>query len=407
MKKNRSALGAMVIITAAIILMVSGCKKKTEDQVVNGNVAGFYEFIMAGQSAGVLTKYYQITLIQNGTEVGGEISVHHVDHMVAGTIKGSVTGGTLAFSATMDLSSLSFSFSGSFDATKSPLAIEGTFTFPDKTTMQGSLLKMLEDYHCDDGGMDINAYVFRKVVSSPNPTGPPVIFVHGMIGKMGNWDTIVMNLSAEFKAKHDVYEFQYNWKDSIIINGRILKDSVERYGLVNPIIIAHSMGGLVSRGYIVSGGAITKLVTLGTPHLGTPLVNLINIPGLCKVNYPGPRNMYPSEGYIQKILHDPLDIAVRSKYYVIEGQLGMDTVVVHGNTTLEWKVDYYATVDKLGYQLFYTMFPQPNDGLVPVSSGLFEGAAVNRPLPVQFWLDHFHLIKPLHATQIMQYINTL
>jgi hypothetical protein len=38
---------------------------------------------------------------------------------------------------------------------------------------------------------------------------------------------------------------------------------------------------------------------------------------------------------------------------------------------------------------------------------LFEGAAVNRPLPVQFWLDHFHLIKPLHATQIMQYINTL
>ncbi|MEI8005163.1 MAG: hypothetical protein WCI48_03080, partial [Bacteroidota bacterium] len=65
MKKYRSAFGAMVIITAAIILMVSGCKKKTEDQVVNGNVAGFYEFIMNGQSAGALTSYYQMTLIQN------------------------------------------------------------------------------------------------------------------------------------------------------------------------------------------------------------------------------------------------------------------------------------------------------------------------------------------------------
>ena len=403
-KRYESLFLNFAFAAGILFIFSAGCSKKSEDQVANGNVAGYYELIMKGQSAGVATRYYQITLTQSGAEVAGEISVHKVDRMVDGTIKGTVTGGTLSYTATMDLSTMSYSFSGNFDPSKSPGTIQGTITFPDHTTLQGTLHKTL-DYHYEEA--PVNAYVFRKVVTSPNPTGPPVIFVHGMLGIMGNWDTIVMNLSAEFKAKHDVYEFQYNWKDSIIINGRILKDSVELYGLVNPIIIAHSMGGLVSRGYIVSGGAITKLVTLGTPHLGTPLVDLINIPGLGSVNFPGPRNMFPYSGYIQKILHDPIDIAARSKYYVIDGQMGMDTVVVHGDTTLQWKVDYYALTDKIGFQLFYELFPMANDGLVPVSSGLFEGAAVNRPLPVQFWLDHFHLIKPLHATQIMQYINTL
>ena len=117
----------------------------------------------------------------------------------------------------------------------------------------------------------LNPYLFNTVFTTPDPTGPPVIFVHGMGGSIAEWEGILSNLTAEFKSRHNVYTYQYNWQDSLMINGRVLRDSVAAHGLADPILIAHSMGGLVSRAYVANGGQITKLVTLGTPHLGTAL----------------------------------------------------------------------------------------------------------------------------------------
>lgn len=340
-----------------------------------------------------------------------------------GVLSGSVSGGTLSFSGDIGLKAASFFFSGSFDPLTKPSIINGTVT-SEGLKLQGALQATLEgslgSAWCNQ--LATNDYIFEKVNSAANPTGPPVIFIHGMGANLKCWNgtsglgplyNMVDTLSAAFKAKHDIWLFQYNWKDSIIINGRALKDSVERYGLVNPILIGHSMGGLVSRGYIASGGTITKLVTLGTPHLGTQLVELIDIPLICMMNYPGPRNMMPAPDgkYIKYILDSPLDIANRSKYFAIAGQISGYYATINDVPGWKWEIypaNWYSLIDKIGFFLFKGLVPFPdNDGLVPVPSGLFDKGGVTNPLPLQQWIDHFNLICPKRAPQILDYINSL
>ena len=408
------------LLIAVLAVIFSGCKKKTDDPVPNGNVGGNYELVMKGQTAGAPDIYYMITLIQSGTTVTGFASVQ--SSATEGVVTGTVNGGALSFSGNFGLKSTSFLFSGNFDPLSKPSMISGmassggvTIQATLQTTLGGS-----NDSICNS--LATNSYIFRKVNSATSPTGPPVIFIHGMganmlcwIGTSGLGPTydLVNELSAAFKAKHDIWLFQYNWKDSIIINGRALKDSVERYGLVNPILVGHSMGGLVSRGYIASGGKITQLVTLGTPHLGTELVELIDIPLVCMMDYPGPRNMMipPTGKYIKYILDSPLDIANRSKYYAIAGQIKGEFATISGVPGWKWAIypaDWYSSIDKLGYFLFKGLYPFPdNDGLVPVPSGLFNNGGVNNPIQIQQWIDHFNLICPVHAPEILNYINTI
>ncbi|MCX6278930.1 MAG: alpha/beta hydrolase [Bacteroidetes bacterium] len=399
-----------IIILAAILITAVSCKKNSEEPVSpNGDISGHYELKANSPNAGELDKHYWMTFVQNETSLSGDIEVlDSTGTLIKGTVSGFQQDGTFNVNADLGYVEHSFTFSGSFDPSKKPAMLSGTLSRNYKSSQVTTFpvnMMAIGDYRCKDS-TPTNPYVFRKVWAAQNPSGPPVVFVHGMTGSMHNWDSIVMNLSAAFKEKHDVWEFQYNWKDSIIINGRALKDSVTRYALGSPILIGHSMGGLVSRGYIVSGGAFTRLVTLGTPHLGTPLVNFIS--AFCALDYPGPQNMLPQGQYIQAILHDPIDIASRSKYYVIAGRMNGSYQMVAGVATWVWQEDYYFPTDKKGFALFETVFlGQHNDGLVPVLSAEFDGAAVNKPLALQEWVDHVHLTSPSHAPQIMDYINGL
>ena len=409
------------LLIAVVAVIFSSCKKSTDDTTVtNANVAGNYEYAMPSQTPGGIDKYFAITLKQSGTALSGTVSVHN--SATVGVISGSVSGNNVTLNAIMGSNENSFLFSGSLNSSTKPSLLTGTFTC-NGLTFQGTLqptLGMSIDSICNS--LATNTYIFQKVNTATNPTGPPVIFIHGMGANMKCWIgtsglgptyNLVSQLSAAFKAKHDIWLFQYNWKDSIIINGRALKDSVERYGLVNPILVGHSMGGLVSRGYVVSGGSLTKLVTLGTPHLGTQLVELIDVPLFCMMNYPGPRNMMPApEGqYIKMILDSPTDIANRSKYFAIAGQIKGEWVIVNLVPQWHWAIypaDWYSSIDKLGYFLFKGLIPFPdNDGLVPVPSGLFKDGGVTNPLQIQQWIDHFDLIRPMYAPQILDYINTL
>jgi len=69
---------------------------------------------------------------------------------------------------------------------------------------------------------------------------------------------------------------QYN-SNSFVKNGaRELKTYLKRQGYNNAVAIAHSKGGLVTRKYFLdnsSGRRIDRLVTIGTPHRGTYLIN--------------------------------------------------------------------------------------------------------------------------------------
>jgi pimeloyl-ACP methyl ester carboxylesterase len=397
-----------LLVLIACIITVLSCKKKTEDPPPASDVSGYWEYRMQAPQGEVRDRYYQITLQQNGNQLTGDLVVMDSANMLEGLILGSVTGSQVDFTADLPGEKYDFRFSGTFINTVSLHKLEGRLTLlsPNFSGMEpfGAIMLRTDNYKCPEVFVD-NPYVFRKVKDTLNPTGPPVIFVHGMTGSLKNWDSIISHLSNNFLSKHKVYVYQYNWKDSVRINGRILKDSVEAAGLSDPIIIAHSMGGLVSRAYIASGGQISKLVTLGTPHLGTPLVEMIGI--FCFVNFPGPQNMLPEGEYIQSMLVNPVDINNRTKYYAIEGHMtGSYVYISPGNSPWIWGEPFYNLVDKVGYHAFTLVGNPDNDGLVNVTSGFFEGGNVNKPLSLQ-QVDHFNLINPAYAPEIMSYINSL
>ncbi len=78
--------------------------------------------------------------------------------------------------------------------------------------------------------------------------------------------------------------FAYDWRKDNALAASELADAVEKFS--KPLgadaeitLLAHSMGGLVSRYYLESGlykdrsgfSSIKRLITMGTPHLGSPL----------------------------------------------------------------------------------------------------------------------------------------
>ena len=117
----------------------------------------------------------------------------------------------------------------------------------------------------------------------------PVIYVHGWTGTgaTAERDTVPM-LTTALGDKYQVFAFDYGWANTTWgaeekISG-CLAQFIEHLSEANQAaqgagqvaIVAHSMGGLVSRAattYLAQDGkseSLAGIVTLGTPHQGTP-----------------------------------------------------------------------------------------------------------------------------------------
>ena len=110
------------------------------------------------------------------------------------------------------------------------------------------------------------------------------LFIHGIIGDtegMAACTQTVLNESGDTLSKKYelVLTFDYeNLNTKIEDTARLLKNKLSQIGLGDNhgkqfTIIAHSMGGLVSRYFIENEGGdkvVTKLIMLGTPNNGTP-----------------------------------------------------------------------------------------------------------------------------------------
>jgi pimeloyl-ACP methyl ester carboxylesterase len=120
--------------------------------------------------------------------------------------------------------------------------------------------------------------ISKKVASSQNI----LLFVHGIIGDTESVVKCVRTQTAtkSLLEKADlILSFDYeNLHTTIEQNAALLKERLAAVGLKdnhskNLIIVAHSMGGLVSRWFIekLSGNTVaSRLVMLGTPNNGTP-----------------------------------------------------------------------------------------------------------------------------------------
>lgn len=122
----------------------------------------------------------------------------------------------------------------------------------------------------------------------------PIVFVPGLFGSMGD-DVIKGTGSFSFGFAHKVYgpfieilnSFGYleglnlfiafyNWRlpvleavDKYLVNH--VEKAKKQLGVNKVIIIGHSLGGLLGRGYMAyfNPSSVHKLIMLGTPNLGT------------------------------------------------------------------------------------------------------------------------------------------
>lgn len=111
----------------------------------------------------------------------------------------------------------------------------------------------------------------------------PVLLVHGLDEPGGIWDQLAPALSAD---GHTVLRFDYRNDQAIVRSAdelAIAFDQIERAGVRELDLVCHSMGGLVARevlqrdDYGSRGLRVRTLITLGTPHGGSPWARLRSI----------------------------------------------------------------------------------------------------------------------------------
>lgn len=125
------------------------------------------------------------------------------------------------------------------------------------------------------------------------------------------------------------------------------------------------MGGLVARRYIYKYPDVVKgLVTLGTPHHGSPLADIFKWTGFFIGATDAIDNLRPS---FLKIFNEKFP--VESSLLADNGNIFTIRGDCDGNDCLGWGGELY-----FGYHFIMQKTKQDNDGLVPFDSATIEGA---------------------------------
>ena len=122
----------------------------------------------------------------------------------------------------------------------------------------------------------------RAVVPLPADGAKPVIFVHGLGGRPGNFVAIKAYFATRRRTR--CYAIAFNDSESIEALAAQLTAFVHAVVTCNELpdearvdIVAHSMGGIVVRLALedpVFAARVATVVTLGSPHSGTYLARL-------------------------------------------------------------------------------------------------------------------------------------
>ena len=136
--------------------------------------------------------------------------------------------------------------------------------------------------------------------------------------------------SNGYTLDKDLFVFPYDWRKDVALTAPLLDQKIEtikgQTGSTKVDIVAHSLGGLVARNYIndpVRAGKVRKLITLGTPNLGTPFFlkslmygNCLSKPLLTNLNIPFCLGLTDSE--IKDVVQNMIsgyESAPSQKYY--------------------------------------------------------------------------------------------
>jgi pimeloyl-ACP methyl ester carboxylesterase len=155
-------------------------------------------------------------------------------------------------------------------------------------------------------------------VGSIVPSDKTVIFIHGMFSSPDTWEKFIPLFIGKTKNSCNRFlTYGYNSALPIDYNGQAFADILKTKFTGKKVdIVAHSMGGLVSRSAIENHEAsavVKNLITLGTPHQGSPLVGLRYLLGIIvasdgiaesvayNVSTQGIKDMLPGSSFLTKL----------------------------------------------------------------------------------------------------------
>lgn len=153
-------------------------------------------------------------------------------------------------------------------------------------------LEYLADPTPESAGYALYAAGTRGATTRFSGSRIPVVLVHGIqpgrqtadhfaawypdeTGEM--WEPLIGSITAdsELRSAVEPWIFRYPTYNGVAFNARRLRELLaERFGSQSVLVIAHSSGGLVSTVAMLDepqSQQIARLITLGTPFLGTPL----------------------------------------------------------------------------------------------------------------------------------------
>ena len=183
---------------------------------------------------------------------------------------------------------------------------------------------------------------------SYNPHKIPVLFVHGAVGTPRDFAVIAKAIDRNH------YQPWYFYYPSGVRLGNVvdaLVETVERlrdkYDFGSMIVTAHSMGGLVSRGFINkftrSGNAavIPLFVSISTPWGGSRLA--AKGAAQAPVAVPSWYDMAPQSEFIELLFAMPLAAVVKHHlFFGFKGDCSMFMDNNDGSVELESELDYRA-----------------------------------------------------------------
>lgn len=242
--------------------------------------------------------------------------------------------------------------------------------------------------------------------------GRSIILVHGMDDNAGTWKEMLNYFDDHgIDETNNVWVFEYKWWDHIDYNGNLMAAYVLGYQTENkitqdPIIIAHSMGGLVSRSYIANTQHADttnfhRLVTLSTPHLGSELAHFVPFGG-----EDGVGDLIPGHAFINNLNSDSYEKTQRWKYWLLNGRVGTYPSCYEKHVKkyfcYHWHNPKPTSIEKTGH----AKLDKPNDGMVTNASARFSGDADVHRVETFEWINHSYLNKDERICKwVTEFIN--
>ncbi len=330
-------------------------------------------------------------------------------------------------------------FSGNFNS--KVYEIEKEHFLADWTSSDGSsgtVIFTSTDSHIEQGATSAPSLLKGNEfynLTKDGGSGQPIIFVHGLMSSPASWDDMIEKLREEgYFKKYEFWRFGYDTRQPFEVIGLEMYEQVKNAGLLpkKPILVAHSMGGLVSRSYIASGGTFSLLITLDSPHCGTPegAGGIFTGPGTIEMISCSPSlvNLY----LFELSLKSEIEIALFfSKFSIVSGKITgrWKWVEVHkclskcppvgpcctNGWVYTWVFDRnYNSLLKAGWFFIVGTGYGDNDGAVPTASSAFcvsstIGWKCDICPPISSKLetncDHFMLQDPSKTPDVYEFVK--